>query len=99
MSERLTRDDVEKVAYLARLALTSEEIERATEQLDDMLAHFADIDALVLGDVQPMTQPYPLVNVMRDDVVEPGLDRESILAAAPQVEDGRFRVPPTGGEG
>lgn len=99
MSERLTRDDVEKVAYLARLDLTPDEIEHATDQLSDMLEHFADIDALDLDDVEPMTQPYPLVNVMRDDVVEPGLDRDSILAGAPQAEGGRFRVPPTGGEG
>jgi aspartyl-tRNA(Asn)/glutamyl-tRNA(Gln) amidotransferase subunit C len=41
-----------------------------------------------------MTQPYPLVNVMRDDVVKPGLDRDEVLAAAPAAEDGRFRVPP-----
>lgn len=98
MSERLTRDDVVKVAYLARLDLTPDEIERATEQLGDMLEHFADIDALDLDAVTPMTQPYPLVNVMRDDVVEPGLERDHVLASAPQVEDGRFRVPPTGGE-
>ena len=87
-----------KVAYLARLDLTAAEIERATEQLDDMLGHFADIDALDLADVEPMTQPYPLVNVMRDDIVEPGIDRAEALAQAPAAEDGRFRVPPTGGE-
>jgi aspartyl-tRNA(Asn)/glutamyl-tRNA(Gln) amidotransferase subunit C len=98
VSERLTRDDVVKVAYLARLELTPDEVERATEQLGDMLEHFADIDALDLDDVAPMTQPYPLVNVMREDVVEPGLDRAEVLDAAPQTEDGRFRVPPTGGE-
>ena len=98
MSERLTRDDVVKVAYLARLDLTPEEVERATDQLGDMLDHFADIDALDLDDVAPMNQPYPLVNVMRDDVVEPGLDRDRVMEAAPQAEDGRFRVPPTGGE-
>jgi aspartyl-tRNA(Asn)/glutamyl-tRNA(Gln) amidotransferase subunit C len=99
VSERLTRDDVAKVAFLARLRLTDAEIERATEQLDDMLGHFADIDALDLDDVEPMNQPYPLVNVLRDDVVEPGIDRDEALAQAPDVEDGRFRVPPTGGEG
>jgi len=98
VSERLTRDDVEKVAYLARLALTPDEVDRATDQLGDMLDHFADIDALDLDDVVPMTQPYPLVNVMRDDFVEQGLDRDEVLDAAPQAEDGRFRVPPTGGE-
>ena len=41
-----------------------------------------------------MTQPYPLVNVLREDVVVPGLDRDEVLAAAPDVVDGRFRVPP-----
>ncbi len=99
MSERLTREDVAKVAYLARLELTPAEIDRATEQLGDMLDHFADIDALDLRDVDPMTQPYPLVNVMRDDVVQPGIDRDEALAMAPAAEGGRFRVPPTGGEG
>lgn len=99
MSERLTREDVAKVAYLARLELTAVEIDRATEQLDDMLDHFADIDALDLDDVEPMTQPYHLVNVMRDDIVQPGIDRDEALAMAPAAEDGRFRVPPTGGEG
>ena len=82
------------VARLARLDLTDEEIERTTAQLGDMLDHFADIDALDLDDVEPMTQPYPLVNVLRDDVVAPGLDRDEVLAAAPAAEDGRFRVPP-----
>lgn len=98
MSERLTREDVAKVAYLARLELTGAEIDRATEQLADMLDHFADIDALELDGVEPMTQPLPLVNVMRDDVVQPGIDRDEALAMAPAVEDGRFRVPPTGGD-
>ena len=41
-----------------------------------------------------MTQPYPLVNVFRPDVVQPSLDRDEVLAAAPAAEDGRFRVPP-----
>jgi aspartyl-tRNA(Asn)/glutamyl-tRNA(Gln) amidotransferase subunit C len=100
VSDRLTSDDVAKVARLARLDLTPEEIEAATSQLGDMLDHFAEIDALDLSDVEPMTQPYPLVNVMREDVEQPCLDRDEVLAAAPRVEDGRFRVPPViGGEG
>ena len=87
-----------KVAYLARLELTGAEIDRATEQLADMLDHFADIDALDLDGIEPMAQPFALVNVMRDDVVQPGIDRDEALAMAPAVEDGRFRVPPTGGD-
>ncbi len=94
MSDRLTNDAVVKVARLARLDLTPDEIERATEKLGDMLDHFADIDALDLSAIEPMNQPLPIVNVMRDDVVEPCLDRDEVLAAAPQAEDGRFRVPP-----
>ena len=94
MSERITADVVAKVSRLARLDLTPEEIELTTTQLSDVLEHFADVDALDLSDVAPMTQPYPLVNVMRDDVEAPVLDRDEVLAAAPQAEDGRFRVPP-----
>ncbi len=63
-----------------------------------MLEHFRDIDALDLADVAPMTQPLPLQNVLRDDVVGPTLDRDEVLAAAPSAEAGRFRVPPILGE-
>jgi aspartyl-tRNA(Asn)/glutamyl-tRNA(Gln) amidotransferase subunit C len=94
VSERITADDVVKVANLARLHLDQAGIERTTSQLAGMLEHFADIDALDLNDVQPMTQPYPLVNVLRDDVVRPSLDRDEVMASAPAPEDGRFRVPP-----
>lgn len=94
MPDRITRSAVEKVARLARLSLTEDEIEVATRELGDMLDHFADIDSLDLADVEPMTQPVPLVNVMRDDVPAPTLDRDEVLAAAPVVVDGQFRVPP-----
>ena len=94
MSDRLTNDVVVKVAQLARLDLTPSEIERATEQLGDMLDHFADIDSLDLSSIEPMNQPLPIVNVMRDDVVQPCRDRDEVLAEAPQSEDGRFWVPP-----
>jgi aspartyl-tRNA(Asn)/glutamyl-tRNA(Gln) amidotransferase subunit C len=59
-----------------------------------MLAHFRDVDALDLADVRPMSQPYELVNVLRDDEPAPSLDRDEVLASAPAAEDGRFRVPP-----
>ncbi len=95
--DRITAADVAKVARLARLELTDEELQRTTVQLAGMLEHFADIDALDLADVEPMTQPYPLVNVFRPDIVRPGLDRDEVLAAAPAAQDGRFRVPPVVG--
>ncbi|MFM2183699.1 MAG: aspartyl/glutamyl-tRNA(Asn/Gln) amidotransferase subunit [Actinomycetota bacterium] len=94
MSDRITAADVAKVARLARLDLAPADLDRITEQLGGMLEHFADIDALDLSAVEPMTQPYPLVNVLRPDVVESCLDRDEVLAEAPAAEDGRFRVPP-----
>ena len=94
MSDRITPEAVAKVARLARLTLAPDELEQATHQLSDMLDHFADIDALDLDGVEPMTHPTPIANVMREDVEMDGLDRDEVLAAAPAAEDGRFRVPP-----
>lgn len=99
MSERLTAADVRNVALLARLAVTDDEVELYTRQLDGMLDHFADIDALDLSDVEPMTQPIPLSNVFRADVPGATLDRDEVLGEAPAAEDGRFRVPPMVEEG
>ena len=98
MSARITATDVAKVARLACLDVTPSEIELMTTQLDGMLEHFADVDLLDLAEVVPMTQPFPLSNVFRADVVRPCLDREEVLAAAPAAQDGCFQVPPTGGE-
>ncbi len=98
MTERISRDDVAHVAWLARLRLTEEELERFTSQLADVLDHAADVEALDLDDVAATSHPYPLVNVMRADVLEPGLDRSEVLAQAPDTEDGLFRVPPVLGE-
>ncbi len=94
MTERITRDDVAYVAGLARLELTDDELERFTVQLAAVLDHAADVEALDTAGVQPTAHPLPLINVLRDDVVRPGLDRAVVLAAAPSVEDDRFRVPP-----
>ena len=94
VSERITTTDVSKVARLARLTLTDDELVVATTELGVMLDHFAEIDALDLDGVEPMNNPTHLVNVMRDDVVGECLDRDEVLAAAPLVEDHRFRVPP-----
>ena len=94
MPEGISRETVAKVARLARLDLNEAEIERMTSQLAGMLDHFRDVDALDLSHVEPMNQPIPLSNVLRDDVEEPSLDRGEVLGSAPAAQDGRFRVPP-----
>jgi aspartyl-tRNA(Asn)/glutamyl-tRNA(Gln) amidotransferase subunit C len=98
MSARLTRDNVAKVADLARLNLSEAELERYTEQLGAVLEHAEDVASLDLDGVPPTAHPLPLVNVLRDDVVVEGVDREEVLSQAPSVEDRRFRVPAILGE-
>lgn len=94
----ISSDDVLHVARLARLELTDEEVERFTGQLAQVLAHAADIAALDLEDVAPTSHPLPLSNVLRNDEVGRCSDRDEVLAAAPSVEDHRFRVPRITGE-
>jgi aspartyl-tRNA(Asn)/glutamyl-tRNA(Gln) amidotransferase subunit C len=91
-------ETVAKVANLARLNLTPQEMATMAEQLSGMLEHFGDIDKLDLSAVVPMAQAVPLKNILREDVVMPSLDRDEVLAAAPDAHDGRFRVPPSAGQ-
>lgn len=93
MAQRITRDDVAHVARLARLSPSDDEIEVFTGQLAAILDHAADVESLDVGDIEPMIHPYPLRNVLRADVPGPTVDRDEVLAQAPAVEDGQFRVP------
>lgn len=94
----ITTDDVAKVASLARLTLTEDELATVTGQLRSILDHARDVAALDLDDVEPTSHPYPLRNVTRPDEVGPCLDRSEVLAEAPSTEAGMFRVPPVLGE-
>ncbi|MEY2452295.1 MAG: aspartyl-tRNA(Asn)/glutamyl-tRNA(Gln) amidotransferase subunit [Acidimicrobiaceae bacterium] len=89
----ISRDDVAHVARLARLELSDDELDLFTAQLAAVLDHAADVEALDVGDVEPTMHPYPLRNVVREDTLRPGVDREEVLAQAPAAEDGRFKVP------
>jgi aspartyl-tRNA(Asn)/glutamyl-tRNA(Gln) amidotransferase subunit C len=94
----ITRDDVAHVAFLARLTLDDDELDRYTIQLAAVLAHAEDVASLDTEGVPPTSHPLPLVNVLRADEPRPSLDRDEVLAAAPSVEDRRFKVPPVLGE-
>jgi aspartyl-tRNA(Asn)/glutamyl-tRNA(Gln) amidotransferase subunit C len=91
----ITREQVLHVAKLARLALTEEEVERLGAQLDAILDAVSKVSELDLSDVPPTSHPLDLVNVFGEDEPRPSIDRESVLALAPDAEDGAFRVPPT----
>lgn len=98
MSERISVAEVAHVARLARLELSEEELVRFTDQLGAVLDHAADVVACETAGVEPTSHPLPLVNVLRDDVEVPCLDRDVVLAQAPAVDDDRFRVPRILGE-
>lgn len=97
--EHLDRDEVAKVAELALLNLSVEEIDRFTGQLGAVLDRARELQAFDITDVPPTAHPYPLVNVFRSDVVAQSDDvRQEALAAAPEQEQGQFKVPPALGE-
>ncbi|MDA3039070.1 MAG: Asp-tRNA(Asn)/Glu-tRNA(Gln) amidotransferase subunit GatC [Actinomycetota bacterium] len=101
MPEPLTPDVVAKVADLAMLELSDDELQTFTAQLAAVLEHAHDVEELDVDDVAPTHHPYPLQNVMRTDDPHPAVDAEvaaAALAMAPSVEDGQFRVPPALGE-
>jgi len=95
---QLSRDDVIHVANLERLSMSEAEVDLFTAQLRTVLGHAADIAALDLSHLAPMAHPLPVENVLRPDEPRPSLDRAEVLAAAPSVEDNRFRVPRIGAE-
>jgi aspartyl-tRNA(Asn)/glutamyl-tRNA(Gln) amidotransferase subunit C len=89
----ISREDVEHVARLARLALNDAEIERMREQLSGILAYIDTLRALDTAGVEPTSHAVPLVNVMRDDDTRPSLPPDVALGNAPDRSDGFFRVP------
>jgi len=89
----LTREDVARLAGLARIELSDAELDHLAPQLEVILGAVARVREVAAVDIPPMSHPLPLTNVVRDDVVRPGLSPEAALDGAPAVEDQRFRVP------
>ena len=92
----LDRAQVLHVARLARLGLTEDEVERMGEELSNVLEHVDRIRELDLDGVAPTSHAVDLAGVMRADEPQPCLDRDVILAAAPEPVDGAFGVPSPG---
>lgn len=96
---RLTVEDVEHVAALARLGLTVAEKERMREQLSGILEHIAALEEIDTAAIPPTAQTIALTNVMRDDEVRPSLPVEQVLANAPRRSGDLFEVhTPLGGD-
>jgi aspartyl-tRNA(Asn)/glutamyl-tRNA(Gln) amidotransferase subunit C len=93
MSGEIGLEEVAHIAQLARLELSATERQMFAEQLSAVIEHVAAIRRLDISEVPPMHHALPLENVLRPDVVGECLDPAEVLAAAPEAEQGRFRVP------
>jgi len=95
---QISRDEVAHLARLARLALTEDELNSFAGQLDAIISHVSQIQAVDVTGVDPTGNPLKDVNVFRSDDVEPCLTQEQALDQAPKAVDGRFAVPRILGE-
>ena len=91
---KLTLEEVDHIAELARLKLTAEEKERYGEQLSDILDYAARLQAVDTSGISPTSSVLPTRSSLRPDKPRPGLSLRDALRNAPEIEDDQFRVPP-----
>lgn len=92
------REDVARLADLARIQLTEEEITRFAGEFDSIMDAVASVSEVASEDVPATSHPIAMTNVFREDVVTETLTQEEALAGAPDAQDGRFAVPQILGE-
>ncbi len=93
MPTPLTREDVSKVALLARLKLTDAELEALTAQMGQVLSYVEILNEVDTENVEPMAHAVEVSNVLREDEVRESLPREAALANAPKSDGKCFLVP------
>ncbi|CAB4570861.1 MAG: hypothetical protein RL147_692 [Actinomycetota bacterium] len=94
----LSRDEVAKLAGLARIEMSEDELVSLSKEFTVILDAVARVQEVASADVAPTSHPLSLRNVFRPDVVVPSLSPEDALSGAPAQEDQRFRVPQILGE-
>lgn len=94
----ISTDEVARVAALARVALSDDEVTRLAAELDAVASSFARVKSVVTPDLPATSHPVPLSNVWREDIPGETLDVEELLAGAPASEDSQFLVPQILGE-
>ena len=94
---QISRDEVAHLARLARLALTDAELDSFAGQLDAILTHVSQVQAVDVTGVEatgnPLRDVFKDVDVTRADEMTPCLTQQEALAEAPEAVDGRFAVP------
>ena len=94
----ISRDEVARVAALARIELRPDELDRLAGELDVIVESIAKVSEVATPEVPATSHPLPMSNVFRPDVPVAALPVEDVLAGAPDAEDGRFAVPQILGE-
>ncbi len=89
----LSRDEIRKVALLARLELSDVELDEQAKHFNDLLLQFDILQSVDVSGIEPTSHSIPLVNVLREDIARPSLSREQALANAPESRDGCIVVP------
>jgi len=90
---KITPEEISHVADLARLHLSSEEVEAMAGQLGDILSYVAKLNELDTAGITPTTHAISIVNAFREDEVKHSLEREKALANGPQQDGEAFVVP------
>ena len=90
---RITMDEVKHVANLARLAITEEEAEKLTNELDAIISFAEQLNELDTENIEPTSHVLDMKNIFREDVSKPGLPVEEVLKNAPDHENGQIKVP------
>jgi aspartyl-tRNA(Asn)/glutamyl-tRNA(Gln) amidotransferase subunit C len=93
MAMELSRDDVRKVASLARLKVTDEELDSLAKDLDAIVGYVQVLNDIDSASVEPMVHAVDLQNVLRPDVMIDSLDRSAALSNAPRTDGEYFLVP------
>jgi aspartyl-tRNA(Asn)/glutamyl-tRNA(Gln) amidotransferase subunit C len=94
----ISREEVARLAKLARIAVADDELDRLAGQLDAIVDAVAVVQGAVDDSIPATSHPLPLTNVLRQDAPQPGLARSEALAGAPAQQDGQFKVPRILGE-
>ncbi|MGD7023945.1 Asp-tRNA(Asn)/Glu-tRNA(Gln) amidotransferase subunit GatC [Rossellomorea vietnamensis] len=90
---RISEDQVKHVAHLARLAITEEEAQKFTTQLDAIIGFAEQLNELDTENVDPTTHVLEMKNIVREDKPVKGLPQKDVLKNAPDHQDGQVRVP------
>ena len=89
----VTKKDVEKIAELARLEFSGEELESYTTEMNKILEYVEKLNELDTENIEPLSHPIENVNVFREDKIKLSTDREEALKNAPESSSEHFKVP------